>query len=293
MLNMQTIKGRVAIVTGAASGIGLGMARVFAQNGLHVVLCDRRVEALGEAVAQAGALGREHGARAMGLETDVSDAQSVETAAARAEAEFGRIDIACNNAGIALRPKPLSEFTLADWDWILSVNLYGVIHGVRSFLPRIRKHGEGGHIVNTSSIAGFQIMEGRNTAAYSATKHAVLALSEGLQHELAGSNIGVSVLAPEAIDTPLYTTSQERPERFGGKLAPTNDRLPDLSVGLHPDEAGRRVLRAILNREFYVFTHVSTRDRLARRYARIITAVEQTEAWIAEEKNASQSKAGH
>ncbi len=279
---MQDFKGKVAVVTGAGSGIGLGLARTFARNGMHVALCDRRGDALASAVAEVHALG----ARAIGLEVDVSDAQAVETAAARVEAEFGRIDIACNNAGIALRPRPISEFTLADWDWILSVNLYGVIHGVQSFLPRIRKHGEGGHIVNTSSIAGFQVAEGRNTAAYAATKHAVLALSEGLHNELEGTNIGVSVLSPSAVDTPLYTTSQDRPERFGGKLAVTNAPTPDLSVGLHPDAVGRRVLRAIRNSEFYVFTHVETRDRLARRHARIIGAVELTEDWIAEEESA-------
>lgn len=290
MTTAEIWKGRVAVVTGAASGIGLGMARVFARNGINVALCDRRADALAQAAHEVNGIAGENGARAAGFETDVSSADSVEATAEKIEAAFGRIHIVCNNAGIALRPKPLSEFTLDDWNWILSVNLYGVIHGVKSFLPRIRKHGEGGHIVNTSSIAGFQIMPGRNTAAYSASKHAVLALSEGLLHELDGTNIGVSVLAPEAIDTPLYKTSEQRPERFGGTLAPSNDPVPDLSVGLHPDAAGRRVLRAILHQEFYIFTHVSSRDRLARRYARIINAIEQTEAWAAEEKSATQSQ---
>ncbi|MBM3607055.1 MAG: SDR family NAD(P)-dependent oxidoreductase, partial [Alphaproteobacteria bacterium] len=128
-----------------------------------------------------------------------------------------------------------------------------------------------------------QVMEGRNTAAYAATKHAVLALSEGLQHELTGTNIGISVLAPSAVDTPLYTTSRNRPERFGGPLTASNEPVPDLSFGLHPDAVGRRVLRAIRKNEFYVFTHVETRDRLARRGARMIQAVEETEAWIEEE----------
>lgn len=283
---MQNLKGRVAVITGAASGIGLGMAREFARNGMLIALCDRRTDALAKAVGEVNDLG----GRAIGLEVDVADMHSLEIAAARVEAEFGRIDVACNNAGIAILPRPVNEFTHEDWEWIIGVNLYGVINGVKAFLPRIQKHGEGGHIVNTSSIGGFQVAKGRRTAAYAATKYAVLAFSEGLHNDLEDSNIGVSVLAPSAVDTGIYKASEYRPERFGGPLQGANVHVPDLSDGLHPDAVGRRVLRAIRNRELYVFTHLETRDRLARRHARIIQAVEATEEWLADEAAAAARK---
>lgn len=276
---MKEFKGRVAVITGAGSGIGLGMARMFAKAGMNVALCDVRADALGNALKEVEEFGR----RAIGLEVDVANADQMETAAARVEAELGRIDIACNNAGIAIYPRPVAEFTQADWEWILGVNLHGVINGVRAFLPRIQKHGEGGHIVNTASIGGFQVQKGRRTAAYATTKFGVVALSEGLQNDLEDTNLGVSVLAPSAVDTEIYRASEYRPDRFGGPVAKPNTPLPDLSGGLHPDAVGRRVLQAIRDDEFYIFTHVSTRDVLARRHARIIHAFEATERWVAEE----------
>mgnify|MGYP006290435057 CR=1 FL=1 len=276
---MKDFKGRVAVVTGAGSGIGLGLARMFAAAGMNVALCDVRADALARAVQEVTSFGQ----RAIGLEVDVSSADQVETAAARVEAELGRIDIACNNAGIALYPRPVAEFTDADWEWILGVNLYGVINGVRAFLPRIEKHGEGGHIVNTASIGGFQVQKGRRTAAYATSKFGVVAFTEGLQNDLEGTNIGVSVLAPGAVNTDIYRAPEYRPDRFGGPAARPNTQTPDLSAGLHPDAVGRRVLQAIRDGEFYIFTHVSTRDWLARRHARIISAFEATERWAAQE----------
>lgn len=276
---MQDFKGRVAVVTGAASGIGLGLSRMFAQEGMRVALCDVRPDELARAVANVSAFGT----RCIGLEVDVSDAGQVETAAARIEAEMGRIDIVCNNAGVVAWPRPVADFTLQDWDWILGVNLYGVINGVRAFLPLIEKHGEGGHIVNTASIGGFQVQKGRRTAAYATSKFGVVALSEGLQNDLEGSAIGVSVLAPGAVNTDIYRAPEFRPDKFGGPLSRPNAQMPDLSEGLHPDAVGRRVIAAIRSGEFYIFTHVSTRDVLARRHARIIHAFEATERWTAEE----------
>jgi NAD(P)-dependent dehydrogenase (short-subunit alcohol dehydrogenase family) len=282
---MQDLKGRVAVVTGAASGIGLGLSRMFAQAGMNVALCDVRADELATALANVSTFGT----RCIGLEVDVSDAAQVETAAARVEAELGRIDIACNNAGVVAWPRPVAEFTLADWDWILGVNLYGVINGVRAFLPRIEKHGEGGHIVNTASIGGFQVRKGRRTAAYAASKFGVVALSEGLQNDLEGTNIGVSVLAPGAVNTAIYRAPEFRPDKFGGPQARPNMETPDLSGGLHPDAVGRRVIEAIRANEFYIFTHVSTRDWLARRHARIIHAFEATEKWAATEAETGKS----
>ena len=277
---MQDLKGKTAVVTGAASGIGLGMARMFAQAGMNVALCDVRADALPAAVASAA----EFGTRASGYAVDVINGAAVEEAAARIESEFGRIHVVCNNAGVVAYPRPAVEFTDADWDWILGVNLRGVINGVRSYLPRIQKHGEGGHIVNTSSIAGFQVAQGRGTVAYAASKFGVVAFSEGLQQDFEGSNIGISVLAPGAVNTGIYQAPERRPEAFGGPQAKPNRAIPDLSGGLHPDAVGRRVLAAIQDNEFYIFTHTDTRDRLARRHARIIHAYEATERWEEAEK---------
>ncbi len=276
---MKEFAGRVAVVTGAGSGIGLGLSRMFAKAGMNVALCDVRADALAKSVADVSTFG----GRVMGLEVDVSHAGQVEAAAARIDEELGRIDIVCNNAGVVAYPRPVAEFTRADWDWILGVNLYGVIHGVQSFLPRIQKHGQGGHIVNTASIGGFQVQKGRRTAAYATSKFGVVALSEGLQNDLEGSNIGVSVLAPGAVNTEIYKAPEFRPDRFGGPQARPNVAPPDLSSGLHPDAVGRRVIEAIRNDEFYIFTHVGTRDWLSRRHARIIHAYEATERWAGTE----------
>ena len=199
---MQDLAGRTAIVTGAASGIGLGMARAFAQVGMNVALCDIRQAPLDWALAEVRGLG----ARAIAIVTDVSERASVERAAAEAERELGRIHVACNNAGVAMHGVSIETLPAADWDWVIGVNVYGVIHGIQTFVPRIRAHGDGGHVVNTASIGGFQVHPGWHTGAYSMTKYAVVALSEALDQDLGGSGIGVSVLCPAAVATHLPDT---------------------------------------------------------------------------------------
>jgi short-subunit dehydrogenase len=165
------------------------------------------------------------------------------------------------------------------------VNFYGVVHGLEVFLPLIQ-HGGEGHIVNTASIAGFQIGGHRRSGSYGAMKFAVVALSESIAHDLKDSPIGVSVLAPAAVKTRIYRSGENRPARFGGPYRePGNAPFQsELDAGLEPDVVGERVVRAIRNREFYVFTHMHTKDWLLARHQRIIAAFDECEKWIAERR---------
>jgi NAD(P)-dependent dehydrogenase (short-subunit alcohol dehydrogenase family) len=278
---MRQLEGKTAVVTGAASGIGLGLARTLAREGMAIVLCDIRSDRLDAALADVERLG----ARALAVPTDVSDRAAVEQAAKRAVEAFGAVHVVCNNAGVTMHGKSVADMAPAEWDWVIGVNLYGVIHGVQTFLPLIRAHGGEGHIVNTASIAGFVVNPERRSGAYATTKYAIVALSESLHADLADTPIGVSVLAPAAVNTEIYRSGDNRPQRFGGPYAlPGNDPLhEELKHGLHPDVVGGRVVQAIRNRELFVFTHMQTRDWLDRRHQRIRDAFDHCEQWLAEQ----------
>ena len=279
---MRQLEGRTAVVTGAASGIGLGLARTFARQGMAVVLCDIRGDRLDAALAEVRGLG----GRAIAVITDVSDRAAVEHAAREAQKAFGAVHVVCNNAGVTMHGKSVAELAPREWDWIVGVNLYGVIHGTQIFLPLIRSHGDEGHVVNTASIAGFQVRPGRRSGAYAATKYAVVALSESLAQDLAGTPIGVSVLAPAAVNTQIYRSGENRPARFGRPFAPpVDDPLhQQLKDGLDPDTVGERVVRAIREREFFVFTHMETKAWLEQRHRRILDGYSACERWEAERK---------
>ena len=174
--------GKTAFVTGAANGIGLGICRALARNGVNLVLADiekARLEAAREELAK-------FNVRTRAIEVDVSDAAAYERAADEAEAEFGNIHFLFNNAGIVMGPKPLWEVTPQQWDWIFGVNIFGVINGIRALVPRMKKHGEAGHIVNTASIAGLQVNPKLRNGSYAMTKYAVVAASEALAFNLEG-----------------------------------------------------------------------------------------------------------
>ena len=277
---MREFKDKTAIVTGAGSGIGLGMARAFARNGMSVVLCDIRNDRLDEVLAQVRGLG----ARAVAIPTDVSDRASVEAAARAAVKEFGAIHIACNNAGVTMHGKPIALLSEREWEWVIGVNIHGVINGIQVFLPLIAEHGGEGHIVNTASIAGFQVRPKWHTGAYAMTKYAVVALSEALAQDLSDTPIGVSVLCPGAVKTNIYHASENRPERLGGPYhRPENDFIADLiKDGMHPDDVGARVIRAIRNNEFFVFTHTEPKPIMEERHRRIMAAMDECERWNAE-----------
>ena len=225
---MKDIAGKVAFVTGAANGIGLGICRALARAGAHVALADIEPDTLARARSEIAGLG----VRAIALPLDVSDADAVARAADAVEAEFGKVHIVCNNAGVSLGNVRLLEMTPAQWNWIFGVNVFGVVNGVQTFVPRILRHGEGGHIVNTASMAGLQVNPAiPGIGAYAMTKHAVIALSEALAMELRGSGIGVSVLCPAQVNTTLSDSGSRRPERFGGSYERARRRQARAAVG--------------------------------------------------------------
>jgi NAD(P)-dependent dehydrogenase (short-subunit alcohol dehydrogenase family) len=278
---MQHLEGKTAVVTGAASGIGLGIARAFAKNGMSVVLSDIHSGRLEAALANVRGLG----AKAIAVAADVSQRGEVRKIADAAVKEFGTVHVACNNAGVTIHGKGAWEVTPEEWDWISGVNLDGVVYGIQTFLPMIQAHGGEGHIVNTASIAGFQVAPQRRSGAYAATKFAVVALTESLWNDLHSTPIGVSVLAPAAVKTRIYMANEARPERFGGPYQPAavHPLQSELdSVGLDPDVVGERVVRGIRDRDLYIFTHMQTKDWLLARHQRIIDAFDACQAWVAE-----------
>ena len=274
---MQDLKGKTAIVTGAASGIGLGIAKALAGAGMNLVLADIHQGRLDAARRDIEALG----VKAAGVRVDVSDPASVAAAGRTAEETFGKLHVAVNNAGVAMHGTRVEDVTADEWNWVIGVNVLGVINGIRTFVPMIRRHGEGGHVVNTASISGFFIRRGRNQGAYSMTKYAVVALSEALEQEVEDAGIGVSVLCPGAVQTQLLDSPSLRPQRFGGAYSRPQQEALRGTMGqrIGPDAAGQRVLHAIQHNEFYVLTHAGERDAIKSRHARIEAAFDRAEAW--------------
>lgn len=269
---MRIEQGQSAYISGAGSGIGRGLSLEFARRGVAVGVCDIREEDAAETVRLIEA----EGGRAKAVAVDVSDQASVDAAADAIASAFGPVSIVCNNAGIAMHGTPLQNIELEDWDWVIGVNIYGVIHGIRTFVPRLLEAGRPAHIVNTASIGGFQVNPDFFTGAYSTTKYAVVALSEALRNELAGTSVGVSVLAPAAVDTGIHLSERSRPDRLGGPcVKPENHFMGELiKDGAKPAEIAARVAGAIEAGEFYIFTHPETREWIERRFDGIMDAFE-------------------
>jgi NAD(P)-dependent dehydrogenase (short-subunit alcohol dehydrogenase family) len=253
---------RVAVVTGGGGGIGLALAQAFAARGAALVLADVDEEAL--ARAERALAGR--GAAVLAVPTDVTRRESVEALAERAFGRFGAVHLLCNNAGIAVSG-PLVGADPGDWQAAMAINFWGVVHGVDAFVPRMLAHGQGGHVVNTASMAGLVGMDG--LGIYCATKFAVVGLSESLYRELAPRGIGVSLLCPMLVATAIAENSL----RLRGLTRPLAPPAPAAPIALQgsviaPDEVARRVVQAIEARRFYVFTHPEQRELLRRRARR-------------------------
>jgi NAD(P)-dependent dehydrogenase (short-subunit alcohol dehydrogenase family) len=260
---MKTFKDQVAVVTGSASGIGRGMATVFARAGMKVVLADIEAEALAETEAEFNAGGHD----VLAVRTDVSNRDSVFQLAADARAHFGNIHVLCNNAGVggATGGAPgIWNAPPESWQWVMGVNFMGVVHGLQAFVPDMISHGQPGHVVNTSSVVGVWPGDG---SIYSVSKHAVTALTEGLIRDLKRqqTSIGVSVLLPALTATRINSGARNRPP----ELAP-DDEHPDMAKlmarmddhyqrdGMDPIQIGEIVMQAMINEQFYVFTHPNT-----------------------------------
>lgn len=276
---MESLQGKVGVVTGAGSGIGLGIARQFAREGMAVALLERRADTLDAAAAQV----RELGGKALPLVVDVTEPNELEGAADAIEREFGKIHVICNNAGVVVGGKSLDEVTPLEWKWILDTNLGGCINGINTFVPRIRKHGEGGHVVNTSSIGGFEVNPVLRTGPYDVSKFAIVALTEALANDLAGTNVGVTIFAPGAFNTAIRQSTEFREARYGGPVTTPPPKVRTGEPRLEPDVAGRRVVDAIRSNELYAFTHPEARKRVEPRLRRILEALDATDKWAAQQ----------
>ena len=269
---MQHLDGKVAVVTGAASGIGLAMAQRFAREGMKLTLVDIEAGALEEAAAELASAG----ADVFAQRVDVSDADSMDGLAQAVLDRFGAVHLVCNNAGVAMGG-PMWDISTADWEFVLRPNLWGVIHGVRVFTRHLIGQDEG-HIVNTASLAGLVSVPG--FGPYNVTKHAVVTLSETLHGELAalGSKVGVSVLCPGFVTTRLWDSDRNWPE----DLPSRDPQLPEqqeqtravlkalIEAGISTDPVIERVVDAIVNQRFYILTHEGTEDAVEQRMGRII-----------------------
>jgi NAD(P)-dependent dehydrogenase (short-subunit alcohol dehydrogenase family) len=265
---MRELTGKVAVVTGGASGIGRAMAERFAREGMKIVLADVEAQPLARTRDEMAAAGAE----VLAVKTDVSRAEDVTELARRTFEAFGTAHVVCNNAGVAAGGGAAWRVSPADWEWTLGVNLWGVIHGVRAFVPRMVEQGEG-HVINTASIAGLVAVPG--LAPYCVSKSAVVALSESLHHDLtvnAGGKVKVSVLCPAWVKTKISESERNRPQSSAGQ--PEDDARGQavasavraaVASGIPPEVVASKVLDAIHNDRFWIITHSKTKRMIENR----------------------------
>lgn len=265
---MRELAGRVAVVTGAASGIGRAIALGLADEGMTVIAGD--IDAAGAAATAAQAA-----TPALAEPVDVADPAAVEALAARVEREVGPVAVLCNNAGVAVGGA-LLDATPADWRWLLEVNLMGVVHGCRAFAPRMIGRGTPAQIVNTASIGGF--LAGGDLGVYCATKHAIVGYSEALRLELAPHRIGVSVLCPGAYRTRLVEAARHRPDRTAATAGDVEALRFLTDAGDDPGGVVPHVLRGIREDAPYIFTHAAFRPLLENRFAAVLAELDRAGA---------------
>jgi NAD(P)-dependent dehydrogenase (short-subunit alcohol dehydrogenase family) len=274
---MKDVEGKVAFITGGGSGMGLGMARAFMTAGMKVVIADLRQDHLDHAMA----LLTRSGAAVHGLRLDVADRAAMAAAAAETVRVFGKVHVLVNNAAVGLIG-PTIDARYDDWDWALGVNVGGVVNGIIEFLPKIRAHGEPGHIVCTSSMAGLFAHGGGGAGIYNTTKYAVVGLMESLREELAPLNIGASVFCPGLVNTNIHEFERLRPARYSNtgyvihaEAAAAREEFMKtqiLPAGMDPLEVGERVLRGIRNNDLYILTHPEYEQGVRDRFEAILAS---------------------
>ena len=279
---MRDLAGRTAFITGGASGLGLAMAHSFCAAGMKVAIADIEQEALQKAEAEL----RPSNAEVLALQLDVTDRAAMAAAADRTEQAFGKVHVVCNNAGVAVAGT-VDRMSYADWDWVMGVNLQGVVNGVQTFVERIRSHGEGGHFVNTASVAGLLPFPG--LSVYNTTKYAVLGLSEAMRTDLAVQGIGVSVLCPGVVNTNIFDSGRNRPAALQSGASEGSielaAQLPDdeqsariqelLANALEPSLIGDMVLHAIQENEPYILSHPEFAGMVEARHQDMLGAFER------------------
>jgi NAD(P)-dependent dehydrogenase (short-subunit alcohol dehydrogenase family) len=263
---MKDFAGRTAFVTGGANGIGLGLVRALLAEGCNVAMADIRQESIDAALKSLP------GQRLMGIKVDVSSRDDVARAADAAEARFGTVSLLFNNAGINLF-QTIEDSSYDDWDWIMGVNLHGVIHGVATFVPRIIRAGKGGYVVNTASMAAF--LSAGVPGIYNTTKFAVRGMSESLRASLGPRGIGVSVLCPGLVKSYIYASNDIRPAELkaGAKPVDTENvkRLAEVhEFGMEPDVIAARTLEAMRENRFHIFSHPEFKDELRELFDEIL-----------------------
>ena len=247
------IAGKVAVVTGGASGIGRGIGRALAARGADVVVADVDAARAAEVAAELARAG----VRSIGAACDVTERASVEALADSAWTAFGRVDVLCNNAGVGTLA-PVTDTPLRDAEWLFAVNVWGVIHGCQVFVPRFLAAGRPAHVLNTGSEHSVGVPF-PGMGIYTATKHAVLALSDVLRRELESQGVGVSILCPGVVRTEIWNAGRSRPERFGGRQESPPEFATFLDSGMDPDEVGRIAVAGIEAEDFFIMSHPEVR----------------------------------
>lgn len=272
---MRDLKGKTVFITGGGAGIGLAMAKTFANEGMRVAIADLRADHLEEAKADFTAAGHD----LMTFELDVTDRPAMEAAAADIKRQFGPLNLLCNNAGVNII-RDTVDATYEDFDWMMAVNYGGVVNGVKAFLPDMLAHDEWAHIVNTSSTAG--VVPGPGTGPYSAAKFAIRGFSDALRYDMMQHGIGVSVLCPGSTDTRLYESEDNRLKRFADKDGAAGEARRAftgelfravLHLGMSAEAVAERVAEAVKNNEFYIFPHGEFREEFKAQFDEMMDAL--------------------
>jgi NAD(P)-dependent dehydrogenase (short-subunit alcohol dehydrogenase family) len=270
--------GRTAVVTGGGSGIGSGIAIALARAGANVAVADIEADAAAEVARRA----RSFGVGAISVRTDVSSRADVRELQAAVQDRFGDVHVLCNNAGVSVKRRGIYA-SHADWEWLIGVNLWGVIHGMETFIPAMLGSGSQCHIVNTASMNG--LFPSARSAMYSASKYGVTGLTETYRNELAGTQVRLSVLCPAAVRSRIDESERNRPahlrvEQEGPEFAPSASY--DLAPPRTAEETGQLVLDAIRDERFYIFTDVSVLPYIEERHRQMLSDLEAVRRWDAE-----------